>query len=161
MLKLFEYNWQVRKDWFAWCDTVSEEELLARRTGGIGSILYTLHHIVTVEYAWLCGDLQGKELDIPSFDECASVQGLRDYSDRTHAEIAPFIYAWNDSLEDRIMVDTNQDGEQEYFTFGEVMRHVIAHEIHHIGQLSIWSREIGKKPVTANLIRRGLFDKSR
>ena len=57
------------------------------------------------------------------------------------------------------MVDTNQDGEQESFTFGEVMRHVIAHEIHHIGQLSIWSREIGKTPVTANLIRRGLFDK--
>lgn len=36
MLKLFEYNWQVRKDWLDWCDTVSEEELLKKRTGGIG-----------------------------------------------------------------------------------------------------------------------------
>ena len=80
---------------------------------------------MTVEYAWLCGDLQGKELEIPSFEDCASVQGLRDYSARSHAEIAPFIYAWNDSLEDRIMYDTNQNGEQESFTFGEVMRHVI------------------------------------
>ena len=74
MLKLFEYNWQVRQDWFDWCDTVSEEELLKQRTGGIGSILFTLYHIVTVEYAWLCGDLQGKELDIPSFEDCASVK---------------------------------------------------------------------------------------
>ncbi|MDQ0913885.1 putative damage-inducible protein DinB [Paenibacillus sp. V4I5] len=46
----------------------------------------------------------------------------------------------------------------EAHKYGEVMWHVIAHEIHHIGQLSIWSREIGKKPVTANLIGRGLYD---
>ncbi|WP_243840759.1 DinB family protein [Paenisporosarcina antarctica] len=24
------------------------------------------------------------------------------------------------------------------------MRHVIAHEIHHVGQMSVWAREIGK-----------------
>ena len=39
---------------------------------------------------------------------------------------------------------------------GEIIRHTIAHEIHHIGQLSIWAREMGKAPVSANLIRRGL-----
>ncbi len=32
------------------------------------------------------------------------------------------------------------------------MRHLIAHEIHHIGQLSIWSREMGIEPVSASLI---------
>ncbi|WP_276575678.1 DinB family protein, partial [Bacillus cereus group sp. BfR-BA-01524] len=32
-------------------------------------------------------------------------------------------------------------------THGEIIRHVIVHEIHHIGQLSIWAREIGKEPV--------------
>lgn len=36
------------------------------------------------------------------------------------------------------------------------MRHVIAHEIHHVGQLSVWAREMGRQPVTANLIGRGL-----
>ncbi|MCC3376331.1 hypothetical protein LKX83_24965 [Cohnella sp. REN36] len=57
------------------------------------------------------------------------------------------------------MADQNGDtGEWEYFKYGEIMRHVIAHEIHHIGQLSVWAREMGKQPITANLIRRGLFD---
>jgi uncharacterized damage-inducible protein DinB len=37
MLKLFEYNWQVRKDWFDWCDSVDEKELLKKRTGGLGA----------------------------------------------------------------------------------------------------------------------------
>lgn len=31
------------------------------------------------------------------------------------------------------------------------MRHAIAHEIHHIGQLSIWARELGRKPVSVTL----------
>lgn len=36
------------------------------------------------------------------------------------------------------------------------MRHVIVHEIHHIGQISVWVRELGYEPVSANLIGRGL-----
>ena len=39
---------------------------------------------------------------------------------------------------------------------GRILRHLIAHEIHHIGQLSIWSREMGIKPVSASLIDRDL-----
>ncbi|MEC2345832.1 MULTISPECIES: hypothetical protein [Paenibacillus] len=31
------------------------------------------------------------------------------------------------------MIDITDDGEREAHTYGEVMRHVIAHEIHHIG----------------------------
>jgi uncharacterized damage-inducible protein DinB len=158
MLKLFEYNWQVRKDWFDWCDLVTEKELLKKRTGGKGGILYTLFHIVDIEYCWI-SELQGKpEPDEPPFEDYASVQKLRDLSARCHAEIAPFIYAWNSGMETRILSDQNDTAESESFKYGEIMRHVLTHEIHHIGQLSVWSREIGKKPINANLIRRGLFD---
>ncbi|GGA31586.1 DinB family protein [Paenibacillus physcomitrellae] len=158
MLKLFEYNWQVRRDWFNWCGTVREEELLNQRTGGIGSILPTLYHIVAVEYGWICGGIQEKAINIPQFKEVASLKKLKDFSARCHEELAPFVYGWNDSLEECIMIDITDEGDREPHKYGEVMRHVIAHEIHHIGQLSIWSREIGVKPVTANLIGRGLFD---
>lgn len=158
MLKLFEYNWQVRQDWFDWCETVSEEELMKKRTGGIGYILPTLYHIVAVEYGWICAGIQGITIEIPSFEAVAGLQQIKAWSARCHAELAPFVYGWNDGLEDRIMIDITDEGEREAHTYGEVMRHVIAHEIHHIGQLSVWSREIGKKPVSANLIGRGLFD---
>jgi uncharacterized damage-inducible protein DinB len=46
----------------------------------------------------------------------------------------------------------------EKYTIGEVLRHIIAHEIHHIGQLSVWSRELGLQPVTANLIGGNLLN---
>lgn len=158
MLKLFEYNWQVRNEWFDWCDSVSEAELLKKRIGGIGSILPTLYHIVAVEYGWICGGIQEKTIHIPPFEEVASVQRVKAFSASCHAELAPFVYAWNDSLEDRMMIDITDSGEREPHKYGEVMRHLIAHEIHHIGQLSVWAREIGRKPVTANLIDRGLFE---
>jgi len=56
---LFRYNWQIRDEWFEWCKCLSEEELMKPRTGGVGSILKTLFHIVDVEYSWVC-HIQGK-----------------------------------------------------------------------------------------------------
>lgn len=157
MLKLFQYNWQVREDWFDWCEDVPEAELLKKRIGGPGSILYTLLHIVDVEYSWICG-LQGKpDPDEPPFEEFSTLQKVRDLSKEYHKTVEPFVMSWTDEMENRIFTD-DWDGTELKFKYGEVMRHVLAHEIHHIGQLSIWSRELGRKPVTANLIERGLFD---
>ncbi|TDL32692.1 DUF664 domain-containing protein [Jeotgalibacillus sp. S-D1] len=159
MLKLFEYNWQVREDWFAWCEAVPEEELLKDRVGGVGSILYTLFHIIDVEYSWLRG-LQGKpDLGEPPFTAFASLEKIKSLSRRYHDEIEPFVKAWTSDMDSLIFSESNSEGETESFRHGEVMRHVIAHEIHHIGQLSVWAREVEKQPVTANLIRRGLYDK--
>lgn len=60
-------------------------------------------------------------------------------------------------LESRTITITNSEGQNATLRHGEIMRHIIAHEIHYIGQLSVWAREIEKEPVTANLIFRGLF----
>ncbi|MFD1030165.1 hypothetical protein [Metaplanococcus flavidus] len=34
MKMLFHYNWQVREEWYQWCEGIPEEELLKKRTGG-------------------------------------------------------------------------------------------------------------------------------
>ncbi|MDQ0061383.1 DinB family protein [Paenibacillus harenae] len=156
MLKLFEYNWQVRKDWLAWCQDVSEEDLLKKRTGGVGGILHTLFHIADVEFSWISG-LQGKPEFTEPFEDYASLQKVTDLSARFHEEVRPFVMSWTNEMESIELSEITSAGETVNFKYGEVMRHVIAHEIHHIGQLSVWSREVGKAPVTANLIRRGLF----
>lgn len=157
MLKLFQYNWQVRDDWFTWCEDVPEEELLKRRVGGIGSILYTLFHIVDVEYSWIQGLKIQQEPEEPPFADYASLPKVKEFSRQYHKEVEPFVTSWTSELENQELKETNSNGETISFTYGEIIRHVIAHEIHHIGQLSIWAREIGKEPVTANLIDRGLF----
>ncbi|RFU68434.1 DinB family protein [Bacillus sp. V59.32b] len=158
MLKLFQYNWQVREDWFTWCEAVPEEELLKKRVGGVGSILFTLFHIVDVEYSWILG-LQGEpEPKEPPFETYASLQKVKDLSRQYHREVEPFVTSWTNEMESRTLSETDSQGETVSFRHGEIMRHVIAHEIHHIGQLSVWAREIGRKPVTANMIGRRLFN---
>ncbi|HDR3887496.1 TPA: DinB family protein [Bacillus cereus] len=72
MKTLFYYNWQVRDHWFKWCEQLTEEELLRKRVGGVGSILETLFHIVDVEYSWI-SVLQEKEDNEPQFKDYQSI----------------------------------------------------------------------------------------
>ncbi|MFA1738946.1 DinB family protein [Lysinibacillus fusiformis] len=155
MQLLFKYNWMVREDWFRWCEELSEEELLENRTGGMGNILHTLFHIVDVEWSWI-RILQGKEDFQENFDDYKSLEKVRKLTAEFHLEVESFVNKWDASMEERLLHLPLEDGTIETHTWGEIIRHTIAHEIHHIGQLSIWAREIGRKPVSANLIRRGL-----
>ncbi|MFJ8261224.1 DinB family protein [Rummeliibacillus sp. NPDC094406] len=159
MKTFFRYNWMVREDWYRWCEELSEEELLQNRTGGMGSILHTLFHIVDVEWSWI-RHLQGKTDFQESFDGYKSLNRVRKLDAEFHFEVEGFVNNWDASMENRLLYDTLPDGKMETYTWGEIMRHTIAHEIHHIGQLSIWAREIGKRPVSANLKGRGLYSHS-
>jgi len=156
---MFKYNWAVREDWFKWCEGVDEADLLQKRIGGVGGILHTLFHIIDVEWSWV-RTLQGKSDFNESFDQYRSIQQVRDLEAAFRPEVEAFVLDWSDILENVEFHDISPDGRETLDTWGEVMRHMIAHEIHHIGQLSVWSREIGKQPVSANLIGRGLASAS-
>ncbi|WP_443111933.1 DinB family protein [Alicyclobacillus sp. ALC3] len=90
-----------------------------------------------------------------SSSEYTTVDSIRSWSDRCREEIEPFLQAWAPSRELQLVRAAWRPGES--ITAGEVVRHIVAHEIHHIGQLSVWAREVGKEPVSANLIGRRLF----
>lgn len=152
---LFRYNWMVREDWYRWCEDLDAEDLLVERIGGVGGILHTLFHIIDVEWSWL-QILQGKPDFQENFKDYQSLQKIRELDAKFRIEVEQFVREWDESMENRLFQETMPDGRVDTDTWGEVMRHVIAHEIHHIGQLSIWARELGKKPVSANLIGRGL-----
>ncbi|GGF71545.1 DNA damage-inducible protein DinB [Paenibacillus albidus] len=157
MQTLFHYNWMIREEWYQWCEDVSGEELLKTRTGGVGGILKTLFHITDVEWSWIQA-IQGKPDFQEDFEQYNSLDKVRALDAKFRLDVEPFVEAWHDGLERRIFEDHLPDGRAVTDAWGEVMRHVIAHEIHHIGQLSVWSREIGKPPVSANLIGKGLMD---
>lgn len=153
MFTLFRYNWQIRDEWFDWCEQLPFDELIRTRVGGIGGILHTLFHVVDAEGSWI-GALASQPDPKPKFEDYMSADKLRNLSHEFRSQVQPFLADWTSELENKtISVDWNPG---EVYTYGEVARHVIAHEIHHIGQLSVWSREIGLQPVSANLIGRKL-----
>lgn len=154
---MFRYNWLVREDWYRWCEDVSETELLRARTGGIGGILHTLFHMVDVEWSWIRA-LQGKPDFQESFNAYDSLAKVRELDRAFRMDVESFVLAWDNSMEHRPHLDPQPNGKVAVDTWGEIMRHVIAHHIHHAGQLSVWAREVGKKPVSANVIGRGLME---
>ncbi|MDU4698326.1 MULTISPECIES: DinB family protein [Paenibacillus] len=151
MLKMFQYNWQVRDEWFHWCENVPEEELLRKRVGGFGNILETLFHIADVEWSWI-RTIQGKPDFQEDFKSFMSLELVKKLSDSFHTEVEAFLQTWTNDMDGLLVTDSW--GRE--FTQGEILRHVIAHEIHHIGQLSVWSRELGLAPVSPNFINRGI-----
>ncbi|WP_310833285.1 DinB family protein [Paenibacillus pedocola] len=157
MQTFFCYNWMVREEWYKWCEELSEEELLQPRVGGVGGILKTLFHIADVEWSWIMV-MQGKPDFQEDFADYNTLERVRALDARFRPEVEAFVLAWNEGMERNIFKDVRQDGSEVTDGWGEIMRHVIAHEIHHIGQLSIWARELGKAPISANLIGRGLMD---
>ena len=152
MIKFFEYNWQVRDEWFDWCNQITIKELLKDRRGGVGNILYTLFHIIDVEYSWIRG-IQGKDDVVFQFTDYNTLEKVKSLSDKLRTEIAEFLKINLEGLKDK---EVNVSWDEEKFTVDEILHHIIIHEIHHIGQLSIWARELERRPVPANFIGRGL-----
>jgi uncharacterized damage-inducible protein DinB len=94
MLNLFQYNWQVRKEWFDWCILLPHEELLRERVGGVGSFLQTLFHIVDAECSYI-REIKGLPDLSPKFDDYMSLVELRKLSDHYHEEVSDFLRDWS------------------------------------------------------------------
>lgn len=152
MYSLFLYNWQVRDEWFEVLKGLSTEQLTAERVGGIGSIIKTLFHIVDVEYSWIRG-IEGYDDPAPLFEDFLNIQSIQQLSDDYRKDLLQILGTLTDDRELRVV---KVPWDEESYRYGEILRHVIAHEIHHMGQLSVWAKELDIDRVTANFIGRGL-----
>lgn len=105
-----------------------------------------------MEYSWIRG-IQGKEDVVVQFADYNTLEKVKSLSDTFRIEIADFIKSNVAEFNDELV---SVPWDEDKYTRDEIIHHVIAHEIHHIGQLSIWARELGVSPVTANFVRRKL-----
>ncbi|WP_180956469.1 DinB family protein [Bacillus canaveralius] len=154
---LFEYNWRIREKWFAWCQQIQEEELFKERNGGYKGFMQTLFHIVDVEQRWLSGlvDTESIKYNFTDFDNLESI--IR-FSRETQTRFTSFLNNYTRGSGAQILNAVNKKGENVAYIYIEILLHLAVHESHHIGQMSVWAREIGKEPVTANLIGLNIFN---
>ncbi|WP_421383082.1 DinB family protein [Bacillus salacetis] len=151
MLDMFRYNWQVRDDWFEWCRELPAEELSKERTGGMGSILATLFHVAKGEQIWI-NQMQGTPVLIK--EGVTTLEEAEGFTELTKPITEQFLQSWDEEKAGQTLTKKRRDGSDYVITYEKIIKHLISHEIHHIGQLSIWAREIGRKPVSSDLIFR-------
>jgi uncharacterized damage-inducible protein DinB len=156
LIDMFLYNWQIREEWFSWCETISNEELTKKRIGGMGSILHNLFHVIDCEQIWV-NQMQGTSVIIKDINKISSLDDVKTFSNLTKPVTQKFIKTYISEDKDKILVVKSKNGTTNSLSYNKVISHIISHEIHHIGQLSVWSREIGIKPVSSDLIFRDLY----
>lgn len=152
MRTLFYYNWQVRDEWFQVFETIPETQLFRDRKSGVGSILKTLIHIIDVEHSWIRA-IKGEPDITYQYQESFDLKFTRNLSDQLRLENRELIDRWSSHMEYEVVTPSWMD---KSLYKGEILRHILVHEIHHVGQLSIWSKELGIQAVSSNFIGREL-----
>ncbi|MGR3764263.1 DinB family protein [Rossellomorea sp. NS-SX7] len=153
MINLFSYNWQVRDEWFEWCKHVPDQELMKDRVGGMGSILHNLLHMINCERIWI-SQMEGSPLSKKDFSESTTLEEVIVFSNETKKYTEQFLTSLEHERTDKLLTITSRKGTVYKLPYKKVLLHIITHEVHHAGQLSVWSREIDRKPVSSDLIFR-------
>ncbi|MBM7664027.1 putative damage-inducible protein DinB [Solibacillus kalamii] len=153
MLSLFKYNWQVREDWFTWCESLPEGEFHKERVGGMKSLRETLTHIIDCELLWL-NSFMDEKIVFEKRHSLTLLSEIKDYSTFVQTYTESLIEQLPSDYENQIIEIQRRDGTILEFTQKKILAHMITHEIHHIGQLSVWAREMQRKPVSSDLIIR-------
>lgn len=156
MLSLFDYNWQVREDWFKWCQSLPTEEFHKERIGGMKSIRETLIHIIDCELLWL-NSMSERKIVYEKRNTISELNDIKEYSDFVKSQTQLFIRHLPVEYENHAVEIKRKNGTILNFTQEKILLHMITHEVHHVGQLSIWSRELGLKPISSDLIARDFY----
>ncbi|WP_239616822.1 DinB family protein [Cohnella mopanensis] len=155
MKSLILYNWEVRDEWFKALSGLSFEEFVKEQNAGVETILRTLLHIIDVEYSWFRAINNKPDITI-NFDDFTKLQSIIELSNQSRNELKEYLIQWTVENENEIV---KPSWMTETFMKGEIIRHLIAHEIHHIGQISVWARELGITPINSNFIGRDIEEK--
>ena len=98
--------------------------------------------------------IQGKEDVAFQFVNYNTLEKVKSLSAKSRNEIAEFLATNLGSLKEKLV---SVSWDEDTYTVDEILHHIITHEIHHMGQLSVWARELGLSPVPANFIGRELM----
>jgi len=145
----------VREEWFKWCEEITYEELVKQRVGGMGSILHTLFHVIYCEQLWInqiCGNPKNEQ----SIESIKNLQDIQEYSSIIKNSTSNYLNEYLKEKTEGSLFIILQNGETKEFPHKKILYHIITHEVHHIGQLSIWARELGKVPINSDLLIREL-----
>ena len=118
------------------CESLSAEELSARRTSFFPSIIHTLNHILTVDWYYLSG-LEGTSLGTAAFDPelpYADITELSREQRGTDRRLIEFCERLTDaSLAERVNHQRRSWVQTE--RVDRTLLHLFQHQIHHRGQV--------------------------
>ncbi|SDN65382.1 Uncharacterized damage-inducible protein DinB (forms a four-helix bundle) [Bacillus sp. OK048] len=121
----------------------------------MGSIIHNLFHVIDCEQLWV-NQMQGTPVIIKDIQEVTTLDDVKTFSNLTRPVTQNFIESYTSQAKDKVLEIRRNNGSIHLLSYDKVLHHIFIHEIHHIGQLSVWAREIGVKPISSDIIFREL-----
>lgn len=141
--QMFAHWEQIRTDLFATIDKFSDEELTYAPYPGCWPVGKLMIHIADCEDYWLHAVVQSA-LD-PDFNyelaDYPTKAAIKELLNRAHERTLALL----DSLNEHNLTEKRQTRRGETYTVGWIIWHVLEHEIHHRGELSMALGLLGRE----------------
>jgi uncharacterized damage-inducible protein DinB len=141
--KMFSHWEQIRRDLLATMDKFSDEELSFSPFEGAWPVGQTLLHIADCEDNWLHGVVRGeiKPWIFYDFSEYPTREDILEVLNRAWDRTTAFLDSINESnLDEEYRIPSGHP-----FSLRWIIWHVLEHEIHHRGELSLILGLLGRE----------------
>lgn len=142
--EIFAHWSQVRQGLIEVVQKFTEAELDKRPFPNSWSVRQIIYHIANTEAGWIHYAARGELADWPAPYTAADYPTIPDILTllrMIHAQTE----AWLDTLTQQNLDDVVSFGDGEIFTVQWIIWHVIEHEIHHRGELSLFLGQLGRE----------------
>src|SRR2546430_7373689 len=158
---IYEYNWQVLRDYGEALAKLPREELVKNREATHGSLKNIFHHILSVHDGWLNVTAQGASADPgmreKDFDEVPSMAELRGYLEKIIAKEESFLAKLKEKDLDR---PVQPEWKERPHPLRDALAQVTLEQAHHTGELIalLWQQDVEPPEMTwidVRLLRKG------
>ena len=141
--QLFSHWDQVRADLLATIDMFSDEELMFAPFNGSWPVGRIMLHIADCENYWLHGVVR-HEIEMGKFfnlADCPTKSAIKEVLDHVRNQTITFL----NNLDENDLDNEYTTPRGETFTLRWIIWHVLEHEIHHRGELSLILGLLGRE----------------
>lgn len=130
-----------------------DEPLLSEDLGSsFPTLLETLAHMLTSEWAWLSRWQGVSPGAAPETWDLSSLEGLREQWEEVERDLAEFVAGLTEDSVQEVIQYRNWRGERFSQPLSHMLRHVVNHASYHRGQVTTLLRQLGGEPVPTDLI---------
>lgn len=140
---MFKHWVQVRSDLMSTIDRFNPDELTFAPFKGSWPVGQIMLHIADCEDNWLYGVVQG-ELEpwvFSKLEEYPAIPIIKEALERAHNRTTSFLL----NLEEDDLAKEYKTTSGEEYSLGWIIWHVLEHEIHHRGELSLCLGMLGRE----------------
>jgi uncharacterized damage-inducible protein DinB len=143
---LYDYDSWANERLLRSIEALTEEELNAPMSNGIGSIRVTLVHMLNGEHLWR-NRWEGRSLSAGlSPDAFPTLTMLKDRWKFEHECMRTFLSTLRDEGLTQAIAYTNTQGKPFAFPLWQLMVHLLSHEVQHRSEIALRLTELGHSP---------------